>query len=200
MLPVVIHSFIHSQSLRPALYSSPVPHKAVQRGWHLLRLRTHMLPHGGRPAVLVLLLLACLLACCARGARTGRSGIFVGYSEERVPKDWQGRAPQCTDSNGKQVCEAYKKANLCSTGLRPRMLQLDEPVWHRTASVHALCCAYLAGIDCRLRPRVVSEDVRGLPLACARHRAAAAAEAGRQSAAGIENLRNAGPPSLTRLR
>jgi hypothetical protein len=32
----------------------------------------------------------------------------------------------------------------------------------------------------------VPEDVRGLPLACARHRAAAAAKAGRQSAAGIE--------------
>ena len=101
--------------------------KAVQTGRHLLRLRTHMLLRGGRPAVLVLLLLACLLACCAHGARTGRSGIFVGYSEERVPKDWQGRAPQCMDSNGKQVCEAYKKANLCSTGLRPRTLHLDQP-------------------------------------------------------------------------
>ncbi len=141
------NSFIHSFPVTcPALHSRPVPHRAVQRGWHLLCLRTHMLPHGGRPAVLVLLLLACLLACCARGARTGRSGIFVGYSEERVPKDWQGRAPQCTDSNGKQVCEAYKKANLCSTGLRPRTLQLDEPDWHRIASVHALCCAYLAAL------------------------------------------------------
>ena len=58
--------------------------------------------------LLVLLLVACTLASCVSGVKSGRSRAFIGYSEERVQS--------CEDSQGHQVCEAYKRANLCHTG------------------------------------------------------------------------------------
>ena len=51
--------------------------------------------------LLVLLLVACTLTSCVSGVKSGRSRAFVGYSE---------------DSQGRQVCEAYARANLCHTG------------------------------------------------------------------------------------
>ncbi len=58
--------------------------------------------------LLVLLLLACTWASCATGVKSGRSRAFIGYSEES--------AAPCEDSQGRQVCKAYKRANLCHTG------------------------------------------------------------------------------------
>ena len=58
--------------------------------------------------LLVLLLVTCTLASCVTGVKSGRSRAFIGYSEEGVPS--------CEDSQGRQVCEAYARANLCHTG------------------------------------------------------------------------------------
>ena len=57
--------------------------------------------------------IALLLTLLVGAALAGREDAFPGYKEEEVG----GEAADCTDQLGTEVCEDYKAARMCKTGM-----------------------------------------------------------------------------------